>query len=156
MSSPSSISIPKLRADVGGRVIAPEDAEYDQARALFYGGIDRHPAAIVRVKDDMDVVRVVALARESGLELAVRSGGHSIPGHSVSEGGIVLDLGDMRALDVDTEGRTAWAQTGLTALEFTTACATHGLGIGFATRARSGSAGSRSGAASATSSESTA
>ena len=59
---------PEARADIGGRVIAPEDAEYDQARALFYGGMDRHPAAIVRVKDDMDVVRVVALARESGLE----------------------------------------------------------------------------------------
>jgi FAD/FMN-containing dehydrogenase len=129
--SPYSISISKLRADIDGRVIAPEDAEYDQARALFYGGMDRHPAAIVRVKDDMDVVRVVALARESGLELAVRSGGHSIPGHSVSEGGIVIDLADMRALEIDVEARTAWAQTGLTALEFTTAAAEHGLGVGF-------------------------
>jgi FAD/FMN-containing dehydrogenase len=131
VSSPSSISIPKLRADVGGRVIGPDDPDYDQARALFYGGIDRHPAAIVRVKDDMDVVRVVALARESGLELAVRSGGHSIPGHSVSEGGIVIDLADMRALEIDVEARTAWAQTGLTALGFTTAAAEHGLGVGF-------------------------
>ena len=93
--------------------------------------MDRHPAAIVRVKDDMDVVRVVALARESGLELAVRSGGHSIPGHSVSEGGIVIDLADMRALEIDVEARTAWAQTGLTALGFTTAAAEHGLGVGF-------------------------
>ena len=98
---------------------------------MFDGGIDRHPAAIVRVKDDMDVVRVVALARESGLELAVRSGGHSIPGHSVSEGGIVIDLADMRALEIDVEARTAWAQTGLTALGFTTAAAEHGLGVGF-------------------------
>ncbi|HEU4866032.1 MAG TPA: FAD-binding oxidoreductase [Actinomycetota bacterium] len=131
MVSPSSISISKLRADVDGRVIAPEDAEYEQARALFYGGMDRHPAAIVRVKDDMDIVRVVALARESGLELAVRSGGHSIPGHSVSEGGIVIDLADMRALEIDVEARTTWAQTGLTALEFTTAAAEHGLVVGF-------------------------
>jgi FAD/FMN-containing dehydrogenase len=131
VSSTSSISIPKLRADIGGRVIAPDDSEYDSARSVFYGGIDRHPAAIVRVKDDMDVVRVVALARESGLELAVRSGGHSIPGHSVSEGGIVIDLADIRALEIDVEARTAWAQTGLTALEFTTAAAEHGLGVGF-------------------------
>jgi FAD/FMN-containing dehydrogenase len=131
VSSPSSISIPKLRADVGGRVIAPDDPEYDSARSVFYGGIDRHPAAIVRVKDDMDVARVVALARESGLELAVRSGGHSIAGHGVSEGGIVIDLADMRALEIDAEARTAWAQTGLTAVEFTTAAAEHGLGIGF-------------------------
>jgi len=131
VSSPSSISIPKLRADVGGRVIAPEDPEYDSARSVFYGGIDRHPAAIVRVRDDMDVARVVALARETGLELAVRSGGHSISGLCVSEGGIVIDLADMRALEIDPEARTAWAQTGLTAVEFTTAAAEHGLGIGF-------------------------
>ena len=131
MSSPSSISIPKLRADVAGRVIAPEDPEYDSARSVFYGGIDRHPAAIVRVKDDMDVARVVALARETGLELAVRSGGHSISGLCVSEGGIVIDLADMRALEIDPEARTAWAQTGLTAVDFTTAAAEHGLGIGF-------------------------
>ena len=131
MSSTSSISIPKLRADVGGRVIAPEDPEYDSARSVFYGGIDRHPAAIVRVRDDMDVARVVALARETGLELAVRSGGHSISGLCVSEGGIVIDLADMRALEIDPEARTAWAQTGLTAVEFTTAAAEHGLGIGF-------------------------
>ena len=131
MSSPSSISIPKLRADVAGRVIAPEDPEYDSARSVFYGGIDRHPAAIVRVKDDMDVARVVALARETGLELAVRSGGHSISGLCVSEGGIVIDLADIRALEIDPEARTAWAQTGLTAVDFTTAAAEHGLGIGF-------------------------
>ena len=131
MSSPSSISIPKLRADVAGRVIAPADPEYDSARSVFYGGIDRHPAAIVRVKDDMDVARVVALARETGLELAVRSGGHSISGLCVSEGGIVIDLADMRALEIDPEARTAWAQTGLTAVVFTTAAAEHGLGIGF-------------------------
>jgi FAD/FMN-containing dehydrogenase len=79
----------------------------------------------------MDVVRAVALARERGLQLAVRSGGHSIPGHSVSEGGIVIDLADMRALEIDVEARTAWAQTGLTALGFTTAAAEHGLGVGF-------------------------
>jgi FAD/FMN-containing dehydrogenase len=131
VSSPATISIPKLRADVGGRVIGPDDDGYDEARTPFYGGIDRHPAAIVRVRDDMDVARVVALARETGLELAVRSGGHSISGLCVSEGGIVIDLADMRALEIDPEARTAWAQTGLTAVEFTTAAAEHGLGIGF-------------------------
>ena len=131
MSTPSTISISKLRADVGGRVIGPDDSEYDDARTPFYGGIDRRPAAIVRVKDEMDVARIVSLARETGLELAVRSGGHSIPGHCVSEGGIVIDLADMRALEIDAEARTAWAQTGLTAVEFTTAAAEHGLGIGF-------------------------
>jgi FAD/FMN-containing dehydrogenase len=129
--SSSSISISKLRADVGGRVIGPEDPEYDEARTVFYGGIDRRPAVIVRVKDDMDVSRVVSLARETGTELAVRSGGHSIPGHGVSDGGIVIDLADLHTLDVDVEGRTVWAQTGLTAGEFSAAANAYGLGVGF-------------------------
>ena len=131
MSTSSTISIPKLRADVSGQVIGPADAGYDEARTPFYGGIDRRPAAIVRAADEMDVARVIVLAREADVELAVRSGGHSIPGHSVSEGGIVIDLGGMRAIDIDAERRTAWAQTGLTAAEFTAATAPHGLAVGF-------------------------
>jgi FAD/FMN-containing dehydrogenase len=125
------ISIPQLRAVLNGRVIAPEDARYDEARTVFYGGIDRRPAVIVRVANATDVSHVVSLARETGLELAVRSGGHSIAGHSVSDGGIVLDLSNMRALQIDIEGRTAWAETGLTAGEYTTAVGAHGLAIGF-------------------------
>jgi FAD/FMN-containing dehydrogenase len=73
----------------------------------------------------------VNLARDSGLELAVRSGGHSPAGHSTTQGGIVLDLGAMKALDIDPDGRTAWAQPGLTAGEYTTAAAAHGLATGF-------------------------
>jgi FAD/FMN-containing dehydrogenase len=92
----TTISIPELRNDFPGRVIAPGDPDYDQARTVFYGGIDRRPAVIVRVAGADDVSRVVNLARENGLELAVRSGGHSVAGHSVSEGGIVLDLANMK------------------------------------------------------------
>ena len=127
----TTISIDKLRTDLDGRVIGPDDPGYDEARALFYGGIDKRPVAIVRVASDADAAKVVGLARETGLELAVRSGGHSIPGHSVSEGGIVLDLADMRAIDVDAGERTAWAETGLTAVEVAQAAAGHGLAIGF-------------------------
>lgn len=125
------ISIPQLRAVLNGRVITPQDAAYDEARTVFYGGFDRHPAAIVRVADATDVSRVVTLARESGLELAVRSGGHSLAAHSVSEGGIVLDLSEMKSLEIDVEGRTAWAQTGLTAGEYSAAVGVHGLATGF-------------------------
>jgi FAD/FMN-containing dehydrogenase len=78
------MSVPQLRSVFNGRVIASDDAAYDEARAVFYGGIDRRPALIVRAKDVSDVSRVVCLARESGLELAVRSGGHSVAGHGVS------------------------------------------------------------------------
>ncbi len=118
-------------SNVRGQVILPDEAIYNEARTVFYGGFDRHPAAIVRVKDASDIARVVSLARESGLELAIKSGGHSLAGHSVSEGGIVLDLSEMKNLEFDTEGRTAWAQTGLTAGEYTAAVGAHGLATGF-------------------------
>jgi FAD/FMN-containing dehydrogenase len=128
---PTTLSISDLRAALRGPVIAPGDAGYDAARTVFYGGIDRRPAVIVRVADATDVMRVVALARETGLALAVRSGGHSNAGHSVSDGGIVLDLADMRALHIDAEGRTAWAETGLTAGEYTATAGAYGLATGF-------------------------
>ena len=124
-------TIADLGAALKGRVIGPEDAEYDRARTVFVGGIDRRPALIARAADEGDVARVVSLARDSGMELAVRSGGHSGAGHGVSEGGIVLDLSDMRRLDIEVEGRTAWAQTGLDAAEFTNVAGAHGLATGF-------------------------
>ena len=127
LSQPIGISTLQLR----GRVITPDDPGYDQARTIFYGGFDRHPQVIVRAADHHDVARVVALARDTGLELAVRSGGHSPAGYSTVDGGIVLDLGAMKALDIDVEARTAWAQTGLTAGEYTIAANTHGLATGF-------------------------
>ncbi|MGH2380257.1 MAG: FAD-binding protein [Candidatus Limnocylindria bacterium] len=118
------------REVLDGRVIAPDDAGYDEARAVFYGGMDRRPAIIVRVANPTDVSQVVSLARETGLELAVRSGGHSVAGHSVSDGGIVLDLSDMKRLEIDAERRTAWAETGLTAGEYATAAGAYGLATG--------------------------
>ncbi|HWD47743.1 MAG TPA: FAD-binding oxidoreductase [Actinomycetota bacterium] len=125
------MSIPDLRDDFDGRVTAPGDAGYDQARKLFYGKFDRRPAAIVRPTGAGEVARVVGLARESGLPLAVRSGGHSLAGHSVAEGGIVLDLSEMTALELDPGRRTAWAQTGLTAGAYTAAVGAKGLATGF-------------------------
>jgi FAD/FMN-containing dehydrogenase len=130
-SQPISISTSQLRAQVNGRVITPDDPAYHQSRTIFYGGFDRRPQVIVQATGNDDVARVVALARETGLELAVRSGGHSPAGHSVVDGGILLDLSAMRALDIDTKARTAWAQPGLTAGEYTVAAAQHGLATGF-------------------------
>jgi FAD/FMN-containing dehydrogenase len=134
--NPSTINLPApsisdLRALFNGRVIAPDDPRYEKARTVFYGGIDRRPSAIIRVADAGDVSRLISLAREHGFELAIRSGGHSTAGHSTSEGGIVLDLSAMKDLQIDLENRTAWAETGLTAGEFTSAVAKHGLAVGF-------------------------
>src|SRR2546423_236283 len=126
----STQTIPSLDG-VAGRVIRPDDAEYDKARTPFYGGVDSRPAAIVRVADANDVSRVISLVRETGTEFIVRSGGHGVAGYATPNSGIVLDLGDMRHLDIDAETRTAWAETGLTAAEYTTAADTHGLATGF-------------------------
>ena len=130
-NNPTRSSIAQLRATLNGRVIGPDDPGYDEARTVFYGGIDRYPAAIVRVKDASDVSRVVTLARETGLELAVKSGGHSGAGHSITDGGILLDLAEMKNLEIDVSGRTAWAETGLTAGEYTAAVGAHDLATGF-------------------------
>jgi FAD/FMN-containing dehydrogenase len=124
-------SLPRLRAALEGRVVAPGDRHYDDLRTVFAGGSDRRPAAIVRPAGAADVARAIAFARESGLELAVRSGGHSTAGHGVTDGGIVVDLRDMRDLAIDPHRRVAWAQTGLTTGEYTAAAATSGMATPF-------------------------
>jgi FAD/FMN-containing dehydrogenase len=126
------ISIPDLSSAVTGRVIGPEDPEYEAARTVLAPiAAERRPAAVVRVADADDVVAVVNFARDRGLELAVRSGGHSAAGHSTVDGGIVIDLRDMKKLEIDPDKRTAWAETGLTAIEYSTATVEHGLATGF-------------------------
>jgi len=120
-----------LRGALNSRVIVPGDKDYEQARTVFYGGIDRRPQAIVRAADPGDVARVILLARQTGLELAVRGGGHSFAGHSLSDGGIVLDLRELRDLQLDPGRRTAWAGGGLTAGAYTKAAGELGLATGF-------------------------
>lgn len=132
MQSPSSkLSLGRLAEDFKGEVIGPDDAGYDEARTPFYGGFDYRPTAIIRPADADEVAQVVRLAADTGLDLAVRSGGHSVAGHSVADGGIVLDLAALRGLEIDAENRTAWADTGLTTGEYTTAAAAYGLATGF-------------------------
>ena len=125
------LSISPDARDIQGPVLTPEDPGYDAARTVFLGNVDRRPALIARPVDAADVARVIALARDSGAELAVRGGGHSPAGHSASDGGVVLDLRGLRELDLDLAGRTAWAGGGLTAGEYTTAAGEHGLATGF-------------------------
>src|SRR3954454_6595964 len=110
-----------------GRVIFPADDGYDAARRGWNGMIDRRPAAIVRCGSRAYVVASVDLAREHGLLLAVRGGGHSAAGHGVCDGGLVLDLSGMRTIDVDPVARTARAGPGLTWGAFDTATQAFGL-----------------------------
>src|SRR5919197_1510327 len=141
MTTMADIPISDLRARLNGKVIAPNDAGYDKPRRVFFSGFDRRPAAIVRAADASDVSRVVDVAREAGAELAVRSGAHSRAGHGTSEGGIVLDLSPMNAVEIDAASRTAWVQTGVNAGDYTKATVEHGLATGLGDTASVGVSG---------------
>jgi len=107
-------SIAELAEGVRGEVIRPGDPGYDEARAVWNGAIDRHPALIVRCAGVADVMRAVEFARSEKLVVAVRGGKHSIPGFSTVDGGIVIDLSPMQGIQVDPEARTVRAQGGVT------------------------------------------
>ena len=120
-----------LETGFSGTLVRPGDAAYDTTRPIMYGGNDKRPGLIAPVRSVADVQRVVSVARDTGVELAVRSGGHSNAGHSTTEGGLVLDLRDMNAITVDAAGRSLWAETGATAKQVTEAAPRHGLVVGF-------------------------
>jgi FAD/FMN-containing dehydrogenase len=122
---------PQLANEIEGRVLTPADHGYDEARAVFAAHVDARPALIVRVSGPEDIARLIAHARETGSDLAVRGGGHSPAGYGVCDGGIVIDLEALRSFEVDPARRIAWAGAGLTAGEFTVAAGEHGLATGF-------------------------
>ena len=101
-----------------GEVIEPGSAQYEQTRAVFNGMFDRKPATILRPAGTADVIRAIGLARMSGLPLAIRGGGHSVAGFSMSDGGIVIDTRGMKGIRVDPKKRTARAQAGVNWGEF--------------------------------------
>jgi FAD/FMN-containing dehydrogenase len=110
-------------------------------RVISHANFDHRPALIVRVADAPDVADAIDFARHHGLELAVRSGGHSTCGHSASEGGVVIDLRDLNRIEIDREGMSAWAGSGLTAGEVTHALEPHGMVVGFGDSATVGIGG---------------
>jgi FAD/FMN-containing dehydrogenase len=95
-----------------GQLITSDHADYDTARALWNGAIDRRPRLIARCSGPADVAAAVRFARDHDLEIAVRGGGHNVAGTAMCDDGIVIDLSAMRAVWVDPAGRTAWVQGG--------------------------------------------
>jgi FAD/FMN-containing dehydrogenase len=116
-----------LRAAVRGEVIAPGDAAYEEARRVHNGMIDKRPAAIVRVTGPRDVAAAISIARDEGLDLSIRGGGHSAPGFGTNDGGIVIDLNPLQDVTVDTETMTARAGGGNTWKTFNEATHAHGV-----------------------------
>jgi FAD/FMN-containing dehydrogenase len=119
--------IERLRADVAGTVVAEGDLTYEDARRVWNGMIERRPAAVVGAAGADDVSRVIAIARESGLPLAVRAGGHNVAGNGTVDNGIVLDLGGLRSVEVDAATRTVRVAAGATLADLDAATQAHGL-----------------------------
>src|SRR6185436_10877628 len=107
-------SIAELSAAMRGRLVRPSDADYDQARATWNGAHDRYPVLVAQCAGVSDVIRALEFARSEELTVAVRSGGHSIPGYSNVDGGLVIDLSPMQGVRVDPVRRTARAEAGVT------------------------------------------
>jgi FAD/FMN-containing dehydrogenase len=107
-------TVDELRERVRGSVIAPQDEGYEEARRVYNAMIDRHPRVVVRAANAGDVMAAVDLARENDIDLAVRGGGHSVPGFGTCDDGVVIDLSGMRGVRVDPANRRARAEGGAT------------------------------------------
>jgi FAD/FMN-containing dehydrogenase len=121
--------IADLSRQVSGSVIGPGDAAYDAARAVHNGLIDRRPAVIVRCRTTNDVVAALAFARRAGLEVSIRGGGHNVAGRAVTDGGVMIDLAEMKDIAVDPDRGTATAGGGVVWGELNEAAAAHGLAV---------------------------
>jgi FAD/FMN-containing dehydrogenase len=120
-------TVSELREQVRGEVVTPEDADYEDARSVHNGMIDRHPAVVVRVANAGDVMATVDYARANDLDVAIRGGGHSGPGFGTNDGGVVVDFSRMRGVRVDPRAKTARAEGGATWGDFN--AATHAFGL---------------------------
>src|SRR4051794_1263278 len=118
-----------LRDRLGERILRPEDPGYDEVRAIHNGLVDRRPALIVRCRSADDVVAALALARDEGLEVSVRGGGHNVAGRAVADGGVMIDLAEMTAIAVDPQRGIATAGGGATWAELNAATGEHGLAV---------------------------
>jgi FAD/FMN-containing dehydrogenase len=120
-------SLSELRERVRGEVVTPGDADYEDARSVHNGMIDRRPAVVVRVVNAGDVMATVDFARENDLDLSIRGGGHSGPGFGTNDDGVVVDFSSMRGVRVDPAAKTARAEGGVTWGDFN--AATHAFGL---------------------------
>ena len=133
--------IKDLRAGFSGALLLAQDGGYDQARRVWNGAFDRHPALIARPANTADVVKAVSFARSHGLLTSVKGGGHSISGQSSCDGGLMIDLGQMKNVQIDKAARIAKAQGGVLLAELDSKTQAEGLVTPLGTAADTGIAG---------------
>jgi FAD/FMN-containing dehydrogenase len=125
----------------GGELVGPDHPAYEAQRTVWNGSIDRRPALIARCSDRADVAAALAYAGRAGLSVAIRGGGHSFPGFSVVDGGLVIDLGPMKRIEVDPEHRLARAEGGVLLGELDRATQADGLAVPLGSVTHTGIAG---------------
>jgi len=141
MAVSETLRLDELRQQVRGEVIAEGDTGYDEARRVWNGVIDRRPALVVRCTGNADVIASIAFAREHGLPVSVRGGGHNVAGTAVAEGAVVLDLGAMRNVSVDVDRMTVRAGGGARLGDVDHETQAFGLATPFGVVSRAGIAG---------------
>jgi FAD/FMN-containing dehydrogenase len=127
VSDPAAAAARQLRSIMRGTVLVPSDVPYDAARQIWNGAVDRRPAVIARIAGEAEIATAVRVAREYGLPLSVRGGGHDWAGRALRDGGLVLDLSALRGVTIDADTGVAVAQGGATAGDVVAAAARHGL-----------------------------
>jgi FAD/FMN-containing dehydrogenase len=123
----SMSAIDALRSQVSGEVMVPGDDAYEDARKVYNGMIDKHPAAVVRCNGSADVAAVIGVARAESFDLSIRGGAHSAPGFGTNDGGLVIDLGPLQDVVVTPDTKTARAGGGCTWAGFNEATNAYGL-----------------------------
>jgi FAD/FMN-containing dehydrogenase len=134
-------SIAKLKNNVKGQVVLPDDLNYDEVRTIWNAMIDRRPAVIVQCREAADSSRALKFARDNGLEVAIRGAGHNIAGNAVCEGGMLIDHSHMKNVRVDAEKRRAYVEPGATLGDFDAAVQAHGLATPVGINSTTGIAG---------------
>ena len=141
MAAQLSEAIARIKGTIKGRVLAPDDANYDEARQIWNAMIDRRPAVIVQPADAGDVGPAIQFARANALEISVRGAGHNIAGNAVCNGGMMIDFSNMRNVRVDPGKKRATAGPGATLADLDNATQQHGLATPVGINSTTGIAG---------------
>ncbi len=131
----------KLKTNVKGNVVLPDDPRYDEVREIWNAMIDRRPAVIVQCAEASDVSHAILFARENGLEISIRGAGHNIAGNAVCDNGVMIDLSNMKNVRVDAQNRRAYVEPGATLGDFDQVAQIHGLATPVGINSTTGIAG---------------